>query len=184
MSFVKKTWKNRLSQYPNRRTLSAETGLTDVYTVSRAEGTVFEEGDKFDATNMNALEDRIFDAIDEISADSGELVPAYNTNISDFSTTYPCRYRKIGKTVEISGEISLSNGSTTETTRDLFVLPVGYRPSKRITGLATTHYGKKGSLIVYPDGKVQIARVPGDGYNSQDTMDKITWSALYIRFYV
>lgn len=63
MAFVKKTWKDRISQYPNRRTLTGEDMVTKSYTVGRDEGTVTEAGDSFNATNMNDLEQRIEDAI-------------------------------------------------------------------------------------------------------------------------
>ena len=60
MSFVKKTWKNRQSQYPLRRILTdTATSTTQTVTVTRAEGTVAEQGDAFNAENMNDLENRI-----------------------------------------------------------------------------------------------------------------------------
>ena len=58
MAFVKKIWKNRVSQYPNRRTIN-DGIVTKTVTVGRDEGTITEAGDAFDATNMNDLEDRI-----------------------------------------------------------------------------------------------------------------------------
>ncbi len=63
MAFIKKTWKNRTSQYPNRRQLTDESGNVSLVTVVRSEGTVSEEGDAFDEDNMNNLEDRIEDAV-------------------------------------------------------------------------------------------------------------------------
>ena len=62
MAFVKKTWKDRLSQYPNRRTIN-DGNTTKVVTVGRDEGTVTQEGDEFNADNMNDLENRIQAAI-------------------------------------------------------------------------------------------------------------------------
>lgn len=58
MAFVKKTWKDRISQYPNRRTINDGVMVRQV-TVARDEGTITEAGDGFTATNMNDLEDRI-----------------------------------------------------------------------------------------------------------------------------
>lgn len=63
MGFVKKVWKNRISEYPTRRTLTKEDGSTELVTVSRSEGTVSQEGDAFSADNMNYLEQRIEDAL-------------------------------------------------------------------------------------------------------------------------
>lgn len=62
MAFFKKTWKDRQSEYPNRRKL-LETGIANVYEVSRSEGTVMEEGDLLNAANLNDLEERIDSAI-------------------------------------------------------------------------------------------------------------------------
>lgn len=63
MGFVNKVWKNRISEYPTRRTLTKEDGSTELVTVSRSEGTVSQEGDAFSADNMNDLEQRIEDAL-------------------------------------------------------------------------------------------------------------------------
>lgn len=62
MAFVKKTWKDRISQYPNRRTIN-DGYTTKVVTVGRDEGTVTQAGDVFNAANMNDLENRIQAAI-------------------------------------------------------------------------------------------------------------------------
>ena len=60
--FVKKTWTDRVTEYPTRRTLTKEDGTTEIVTVARNEGTVSAEGDAFSAANMNDLERRIADA--------------------------------------------------------------------------------------------------------------------------
>ena len=62
-SFIKKTWTDRVSQYPNRRTIN-DGYTTKVVTVGRDEGVVSVEGDAFSADNMNDLENRILNAID------------------------------------------------------------------------------------------------------------------------
>lgn len=63
MAFVKKTWQGRISEYPNRRTITDENGVVKLVTVGRSEGTVSQEGDSFTASNMNDLEQRIYNAI-------------------------------------------------------------------------------------------------------------------------
>ena len=63
MSFVKRTWKDRVSEYPNRRTIN-DGYTTKQVTVGRDEGSVTEEGDAFNAANMNDLEDRIYAAVE------------------------------------------------------------------------------------------------------------------------
>ena len=62
MAFVAKTWKDRISEYPNRRTID-DGYTTKTVTVGRDEGAVTEAGDAFNAANMNDLENRIADAI-------------------------------------------------------------------------------------------------------------------------
>jgi len=64
MSFVKKIWKDRISQFPNRRTIN-DGYVTKQVTVGRDEGAVTEEGTPFDATEMNDLENRIYAAIEQ-----------------------------------------------------------------------------------------------------------------------
>lgn len=70
MSFLKKLWKNRESQYPSRRTMTrVDTGASMTYDVERAEGVVTQVGDDFSAESMNDLEDRIEDAFDNVTFD-------------------------------------------------------------------------------------------------------------------
>ena len=64
MAFVKKIWKDRISQFPNRRTIN-DGYVTKQVTVGRDEGAVTEEGTPFDATEMNDLENRIYAAIEQ-----------------------------------------------------------------------------------------------------------------------
>lgn len=67
VEFVKKTWYDRNPEYPNRRTLTPVSGQDNVYDVSRdSEGVASPEGDEFNATNMNSLEERISDAFGQI----------------------------------------------------------------------------------------------------------------------
>lgn len=67
MAFVKKTWKNRIAEYINRRLLTNEDGRTELVTVARDEGTISQEGDAFNAANMNDLEDRIEAGFTEVN---------------------------------------------------------------------------------------------------------------------
>lgn len=67
MGFTKKTWKNRIAEHINRRLLTMEDGSTNLVTVARDEGTISQEGDAFNAANMNDLEDRIEAGFEEVS---------------------------------------------------------------------------------------------------------------------
>nr|DAW44983.1 MAG TPA: hypothetical protein [Bacteriophage sp.] len=59
--FEKKTWKDRITQYPARRKLiNVESGEESTVDVSRDEGNISSAGTPFSATNMNDLENRIY----------------------------------------------------------------------------------------------------------------------------
>lgn len=69
MAFSKKTWKDRIAQYLNRRKLTdVDTGDVQTVTVARDEGGITEDGDIFNAATMNDLEDRIDNAFDALTA--------------------------------------------------------------------------------------------------------------------
>lgn len=65
MAFEVKEWTDRQVQYPGRRKLMP-TIIENVYDIERAEGTVSEPGNAFDAANMNDLEARIKAAFESI----------------------------------------------------------------------------------------------------------------------
>ena len=78
MAFIKKLWKDRISQFPNRRTIN-DGSVTKQVTVGRDEGTITEPGDSFDASNMNDLEQRIEDAYgDVVSLVASEVAAQYD----------------------------------------------------------------------------------------------------------
>lgn len=71
MSFKQKTWNDRISEHPTRRTLTdVSNNTTKTVDVAREEGTISQEGDAFSAANMNDLEGRIADGFSTLSQDS------------------------------------------------------------------------------------------------------------------
>lgn len=67
MSFIKKIWTSRQSEYPNRRQLTLVTGEwsgsgAKLVNVSRDEGNISQPGDGFTKANMDDLENRIGNA--------------------------------------------------------------------------------------------------------------------------
>lgn len=78
MAFTKKTWKDRISEYPTRRQLTKTDGSTDTVTVARDEGTISQEGDAFSAANMNDLEGRIAGEFENVNTDLGGNSLIYN----------------------------------------------------------------------------------------------------------
>lgn len=91
--FEKKVWNDRQSEHPARRRLTP-TENDNEYEVSRAEGLVMEEGDAFDATTMNDLENRVAKAFAEY--DPAEL-GAVNVTVQ----MYTCK--KEGKVYQLTG---------------------------------------------------------------------------------
>ena len=75
MAFVKKTWKDRIAEFPTRRRLTKEDNTSELVTVAREEGTLSQEGDAFSAENMNDLENRIDAEFTEVN---GKLIRQYN----------------------------------------------------------------------------------------------------------
>ena len=99
MSFISKLWKDRVSDYPNKRKLTKEDGTSETVTVERAEGDIVVAGDAFNAENMNDLETRIqngFNAVEQAQAELNEKLQnisfGFSTNsiktISSRTETY------------------------------------------------------------------------------------------------
>ena len=64
MAISMKNWKDRITQYPNRRKLiNVSTGEETIVDVVREEGNVTEAGDTFTAANMTDFENKIYNAI-------------------------------------------------------------------------------------------------------------------------
>ena len=71
--FIKKIWKDRVTEFPTRRSLTKQDGSVDLVTVAREEGTVSQEGDAFSAKNMNDLEERVKTAFDAVDSSLGDI---------------------------------------------------------------------------------------------------------------
>ena len=68
MGFVKKTWKDRLSAFPKRWKIKFEgSAETQTAELELDDGTVITQGDRFNASTMNDLEQRIENAFNEAS---------------------------------------------------------------------------------------------------------------------
>ena len=85
MAFNKKTWLDRITEFPTRRTLTKSDQSTEVVDVARNEGDIMQEGDAFSATNMNDLEQRIYNAINELNQN---LTYRWNPNTDNFEYFY------------------------------------------------------------------------------------------------
>lgn len=76
MGFIKKIWKDRISEFPTRRSLTKTDGTSELVTVARSEGMISEEGDAFSAENMNDFENRVANGFSELNE---KLVVKYGT---------------------------------------------------------------------------------------------------------
>ena len=89
MAFNKKTLKDRVAEFINRRLLTKEDGNTELVTVARSEGTISVEGDAFNAETMNDLEDRVEAAFNELNQSKQDASTAITTgNIGQQSVKY------------------------------------------------------------------------------------------------
>ena len=84
MAFAKKTWKDRIAEFPTRRRLTKEDNTSELVTVAREEGTLSQEGDAFSAENMNDLENRIDAEFTEVN---GKLLNIVYEDIFQYGTT-------------------------------------------------------------------------------------------------
>ena len=85
MAFQRKEWSDRLVQTPNRRKLvNVNTDEETIVDISREEGAVFAEGDKFNESNMNNLELRIKEGFDTLAkiAHTGDYKDLSNSPLS------------------------------------------------------------------------------------------------------
>lgn len=107
MAFVKKTWKDRIVQYANRRLLTKSGGEVEQVTVTRDEGTISEAGDQFNASNMNDLENRVNDGFSDMKnyIDNRGLGDLSNVVLTSPQASQMLQFANIG------GQLKLVNTS-------------------------------------------------------------------------
>ena len=87
MAFQKKTWKDRVSEQPQRRLITPVGGGTSTTVdVTRQEGIVIQEGDAFSAANMNDLENRIKTTLDADEASIRTINTRSTTNANNIAS--------------------------------------------------------------------------------------------------
>lgn len=82
MGFIKKIWKDRISEFPTRRSLTKTDGTSELVTVARSEGMISEEGDAFSAENMNDFENRVANGFSELTENLTSVIgfPDYSNS--------------------------------------------------------------------------------------------------------
>lgn len=86
MSYNKKTWTNRESEYPNRYRMHSTNGNIADVSIIPYEGSVTVEGDKFNAATMNNMEQRIANGFTEASSALSSAVNTLNQSITQERT--------------------------------------------------------------------------------------------------
>lgn len=89
MSFMKKVWKDIIAEYPNRRTLTDSNNNTSVVFVTRSVGTVSQEGDAWNAQNMNDMEQRIEDGFNSVGGVNEFVITTASWTASEADERYP-----------------------------------------------------------------------------------------------
>ena len=120
MAFVKKTWKDRIAEFPTRRRLTKEDNTSELVTVAREEGTLSQEGDAFSAENMNDLENRIDAEFTEVN---GKLGDSLKIRVLTKETTAGASSSSFGGNV---GYVDITNDISDIKDRIISIIPVSY----------------------------------------------------------
>lgn len=146
MSFEQYTWEDRVSEHPNRRTLTyVEDSHTEVVDVAKAEGAVYNTPDdeiaEYNADVMNDIEARIKAAFDAIDADLANTLEAFypvgsvyiSMDNTSPATLFGGTWEAISGGVLVSASTSNSEPQGTDT--------FSYSPSGTITFKGTVAAG-------------------------------------------
>lgn len=139
MAFNKKTWKDRVAEFINRRLLTKEDGSTDLVTVARSEGTISVEGDAFNAETMNDLEDRVEAAFNELNTNLSSIVIVKSVKI------YAATSIGVGDGAEIYFSVPTVKGykcilGIGGTSSNNYVIPVRASDVPKSDGTLRLHY--------------------------------------------
>lgn len=139
MAFNKKTWKDRVAEFINRRLLTKEDGNTELVTVARSEGTISVEGDAFNAETMNDLEDRVEAAFNELNTNLSSIVIVKSVKI------YAATSIGVGEGAEIYFSVPTVKGykcilGIGGTSSNNYVIPVRASDVPKSDGTLRLHY--------------------------------------------
>ena len=112
MAYIPTTFVDRSVEFPNRRKLTAVSGLADTFDVARAEGTVFAAGTKLDAANLNAEFGKIKTETDDINSSLKDIttegIGYYDSNYLTSATSIV--FLKNGaKEIKFNAQLILNN---------------------------------------------------------------------------
>jgi hypothetical protein len=149
MSYTSKTWEDRISEYPNRRTLTKEDNTTEIVLVERNEGSISKEGSAFSEEEMNDLESRIV-------AGFAEIKMRYNATTDMIQIYYNnawVNWKQAGLQADIAlvPVLSADNGNVIGNFANL--------PVYRIFDGSDSTYTYTGSFPVYAGYRFDIAMI-------------------------
>ena len=114
-------------------------------------------------------------------ADSGWTAVTFSSGYEDYSASFPCQVRKIGKAVYSRGLVKRSAGAWAASTayNPVFTVPAGYRPAGQllifsVAAAVGNVAGSPGNLILDPAGAAEIRTAP-TGTPAYISLSGLTW---------
>lgn len=175
MAFNKKTWKDRVAEFINRRLLTKEDGSTDLVTVARSEGTISVEGDAFNAETMNDLEDRVEAAFNELNTNLTKTNQTVAGNLTKTNQSIAAKQNKLNLISKSQGDITVGAGASRDFTFGISV-PAGATIVAQIPILVTNAVGISVGRNVNKNFTVRL-------WNSNSS-EKNVGVAYYVIYYV
>ena len=164
MAFVKKTWKDRIAEFPTRRRLTKEDNTSELVTVAREEGTLSQEGDAFSAENMNDLENRIDAEFTDVNGKLGNESFSLQLGTSAITPVGTIAlYDKASKMVFIAFAVLGSRKSN----EVIYIVPEKYRPYHNVQGVCILKTSSGGITM-------GICSIGSDGYCTQNVTNSDT----------
>ena len=132
-------------------------------------------------SRLTTLENNIT-SLESITSDTGwiDLSSYLCSNVSLYSTNSKIQYRKIGKIVEIRGELRpISLVSSYNEVPILSGIPASIRPSYNIHAIQQGSGINRWFLLVKTDGSIYFARYGTNSYTNPDSGDWLPINIVY-----
>lgn len=119
--------------------------------------------------------------LESVAGDSGWQTLTLNSAFELYTSGFPVRYRKIGKTVEVYGVVKPASEIAAGGTATIGTLPSGYRPPNQLTFLCQGSGLNKWLLTVGSDGNLGFGRY---GASSNVAAGTNVWLPFNATFFV
>lgn len=139
---------------------------------------------KLGTTDISSIGDgTVTSALDTYVKDSGWTDVTFTADFENWSTAQKLQYRKIGKTVSLTGvaknTVDIAGGADAVT---ITTLPTGYRPSKVVYLVMHGSLRNIWLLTINTSGTVTMSRY--GGYDSYASATAGTWFPIHAMFLV